>query len=121
MNPTVPSGWTQSATNQSNAIVAAFSVFFRRLLTCLAGGLTISVFAVPVDLDLPAQTADQALLAFAEQAHVEVLYSFDELQAVKTPALQGRYEPEEALARLLSNTGFAARRSRPGKFVVART
>jgi outer membrane receptor protein involved in Fe transport len=83
--------------------------------------LALVARATPVDFDLPAQTADQALLAFSQQAKVEVLYSFDELQAVPTPALQGRFEPEEALARLLSNTGFAARRSRPGKFVVART
>jgi outer membrane receptor protein involved in Fe transport len=73
-----------------------------------------------VDFNVPAQSSAPALLAFSQQAKVEILFSFDELQAVNSPAVQGHYEPEEALARLLSNTGFTARRNLPGKFVVAR-
>lgn len=101
--------------------MASLLVRLRRLLVGLAGAIGIVGTAAPVEINLPAQTADQALLAFSQQARVEVLFSFDDLKTVNTPALHGIYEPEEAIARLLSNTGFAARRNRPGKFVITRT
>lgn len=101
--------------------MAFLSVNLRRLLAGFLGGLAIAAAAVPVDFNVPAQASAPAMLAFSQQAKVEILFSFDELQAVNSPAVQGRYEPEEALARLLSNTGFSARRNAPGKFVVART
>ncbi len=100
--------------------MVVFSVFLRRLVVCLGGLLAIAAAAKPVDFNLPAGPATQSLLAFSQQAHVEVLYSFDELKPAETPAVQGRFEPEDALAHLLSNTGFAARRTFTGKFVVAR-
>ncbi len=93
--------------------------FFRRLLLC-AGGATAAAFATPVEFDVPAQPAPAALLAFSQQARVEVLFSYDELRPVTANAVQGKFEPEDALNRLLRNTGFAARRSLLGKFVVAR-
>ena len=91
--------------------------FTRRLLFCL-GLLAGCLCAAPVDFNLPAQSAASALLAFSQQARVEVLYAYDDLKSVPVAALVGRYEPEEALNRLLQNTGFAARRNLRGKFVV---
>lgn len=76
--------------------------------------------AAPVDFNLPAQSAPEALLAFSQQAGVEVLFSSDDLRTVTTGAVVGRHEPEDALIRLLRNTGFAARRRPTGKFVVTR-
>lgn len=93
--------------------------FFARWL---AAGLVLApalALAVPVDFDLPAQPVSSALLAFSSQAKMEVLFSFDELQQVQSTAVSGSYEPTEAIARLLSGTGFAARRNGGGKFVVA--
>ena len=96
-------------------------VSLRRLVAGLAAGLAVAAIAAPVDFDVPAQPTAQALLAFSSQAQVEVLFSFDELQSANSPAVQGRFEPEDALSRLLHDTGFAASRSLPGKFIVART
>lgn len=67
------------------------------------------------------QPAADALLAFSQQAGIEVLFPFDDLSKARSTEVQGRYEPEDALNRLLRDTGFAARRNGTGKFVVTRT
>ena len=86
----------------------------------VAGGLAAEAGAAPVDFDLPAQPADQALLAFSRQSAEEVLFSYDDLHWVRSTAVLGRHEPEAALELLLQGTGFAARRNHREKFVVAR-
>ena len=58
------------------------------------------------------------MLAFARQANVEVLFSFDDLHRVRSAPLTVRCEPQEALDRLLAGTGFAAQRSGSDRFVV---
>lgn len=79
---------------------------------------SLPALAEPIDFDLPAQLADGALLAFARQAKVEILFSSDDLHRVRSAGVTGRYEPDAALVRLLEGTGFAARSSSRGKFVV---
>ncbi|WP_237702433.1 TonB-dependent receptor domain-containing protein [Opitutus terrae] len=74
--------------------------------------------AAPTRFDLPTQPAATALMAFAKQAGVEVLFSFDELKAVQSNAVAGLFEPAEAIDRLLRGTGFTAIRNSAGKFVV---
>jgi iron complex outermembrane recepter protein len=77
--------------------------------------------AQPVLFNLPAQRADAALLAFSEQARVEVLFSYDELQKVRSTGVIGRYEPQDALHRLLHGTDFAARANgNRDRFIVTR-
>ena len=75
--------------------------------------------ARPVSFNLPAQPAHEALLAFSQQAGVEVLFPHEALQGRRSPPMVGRFEPEEALRRLLAGTGYEARRNARGKFVVA--
>lgn len=91
-----------------------------RLLAALAG--TGMLPAAPaertVEFDLPAQPAAQALLAFSKLTKTEVLFPFDALRAVQSAAVAGRFEPADALARLLRGTGFAARPNGPDRFVV---
>lgn len=100
-------------------------MIFRRALPsplrlALGGLLVVTGLAAPVDFNLPAGSAAEALLAFSQQAHAEVLFAYDDLRPVTARAVVGRYEPEDALNRLLKHTGFIARRKLPGKFVVAR-
>ena len=91
--------------------------FFRGVL----GAMTLATAAAaPVNFNLPAQPAAAALAAFARQAGVEVLFSFDDLKKVPATAVAGSYEPEAALALLLRGTGFTATRNAAGKFVVTR-
>jgi iron complex outermembrane recepter protein len=82
--------------------------------------LAAPLHAKPVDLNVPAQSADRALLAFSKQANIEVLFSYDELRKVQAQEVIGRFEPEDAIARLLRNTGFAAQRTTETKFIIKR-
>jgi outer membrane receptor protein involved in Fe transport len=89
------------------------------MLFLLAVGLLAGrVRAAPVEFDLPVQPADGALLAFSRQAGVELLFSSADLHQVRSAAVNGSYEPADALTRLLRDTGFAARSNGRGKFVV---
>lgn len=92
----------------------------RRLLLVISCLAAASSVAAPVDFDLPAQSLAESLVAFSRQARVEVLFSYDDLQALTAAPVSGRLEPQEALIRLLRNTGFAARRNLRGKYVVTR-
>ena len=78
-----------------------------------------ALLAEPVDFNLPAQPADGALMAFCRQSKVDLLFSFDELHKARSAEVVGRMEPEDALERLLKGTGFEARRTGRGRFVVA--
>jgi outer membrane receptor protein involved in Fe transport len=74
--------------------------------------------AEPVEFNLPAQPAADALLAFSKQARLEVLFSYDDLRKVQSSAVTGRFEPADALVHLLRDTGLTTRRNEKGKFVV---
>lgn len=92
----------------------------RRLVLPILAFAVGCIQGAPVAFNIPAQAAADALLAFSTQAHTEVLFSFDELQRARSTTVYGLLEPEEALTRLLSGTGFIARRNRAGKFVATR-
>lgn len=88
---------------------------FLLLLATLAGA-TGWVCAAPAAFDLPAQPGDQALLAFARQTRLEVLFAAADLRAVRSTAVAGTMEPDEALAALLAGTGFRAERDGRGAY-----
>ena len=90
----------------------------RTLLWGLAGLLPSLGQAVPQDFDLPGEALTDALLAFSQQARIEILFSFDELRTVRSTEVKGRCEPEAALDQLLRDTGFVARAKSRGKFVI---
>ena len=100
------------------SIFSPLRLFLCGVACCL---LAATSRADPVEFDLPAQPAADALLAFSQQSGIDVLFSSDELRGKTSNALRGRYEPEEALAVLLRGTEFTARRKSKGKYVVTRT
>ena len=77
-------------------------------------------FAAPLDFHISSQPTARALLEFSHQARIEVLFSFEELQTLPSTTVVGNFEPEEALSRLLRDTGFYARRTSKGKYLVSR-
>ncbi len=93
--------------------------FFR--LLSLSLGFGAFAHAKPLVIDVPAQPADVALLALSGQAHIEVLFSSNDLHQKISAAVVGSFEPTEALARALRGTGYAAHATSPGKFAVTRT
>ncbi len=87
----------------------------RRSLACLhlsvsafALGFSMAAHADPVDFDLAVQPLGPSLREAARQAGLTVAVD-GALVADKTaPALKGRYEPIDALRRLLAGSGLAA-------------
>jgi hypothetical protein len=107
-----PGSWTLAGRR------ALRSVWARPLLVCAAVLAPAGAGAAEVDFRIPAESAADALLAFSRQANVDVLFPFDELAPARSNALKGAQEPAAALARLLRGTGFVARATEAGKFVV---
>ncbi|MCY4514158.1 MAG: TonB-dependent receptor [Candidatus Tectomicrobia bacterium] len=73
-------------------------------------GLCVAVQAhanATLIFDIPAQRADLALIAFAEQADRTLLFSFDETSNKTANRLSGQYEVVEALELLLAGTGLS--------------
>ncbi|HEX5458885.1 MAG TPA: TonB-dependent receptor [Steroidobacteraceae bacterium] len=64
-----------------------------------AGNLDKVVF-----FDIEAQTLDEALLKFGEQAHVQISFASKSAMRIRTEALKGRYTGREALEKLLRGT-----------------
>jgi iron complex outermembrane recepter protein len=94
----------------------------RRLVVLLVAGLGLApaiTAAALLRFDIPAQSAADALLAFAKQSGVDVLFSAADLKKVRANEVKGEFEPDAALARLLAGTGFAGQRDAAGKFVIA--
>ena len=98
--------------------MSSLSAPLRLFLATLCGLAPFKAGAAEVEFKLPAQPAADALLAFSEQAKIDVLFPFDELRSARSTEVMGRHEPEAALELLLQGTGFTARRTSGGKFVI---
>lgn len=57
--------------------------------------------AAEVDYDIPAQPLSSALLRFAEQSGLQVLFAQNDVEGLSSRPLRGRFTPEAALAQLL--------------------
>lgn len=53
------------------------------------------------DFDIPAQALSSALLRFAEQSDLQILFSQEDIAGMTSRAVRGRLTPEAALAQLL--------------------
>lgn len=60
-------------------------------------------------LDIPAESLQSALGAFADQTGLQVVYETDLAKGLSSPAIKGKLTVREALARLLRGTGLASR------------
>lgn len=71
--------------------------------------------------ELPAGAAEENLRGFAQQAGVELVFSVDHVQGVRTKAVRGRLAVREALRRLLAGSplGFV-QDEKTGAFYVSR-
>nr|WP_314873912.1 TonB-dependent siderophore receptor [uncultured Pseudomonas sp.] len=83
----------------------------RPTLSSCALGLALAVpYAAQVQaqemsFDIPSQALASALLSFGKQTDMQILFSQDSVQGRRSTGVQGRLEPEQALARLLQGTG----------------
>ncbi|MGK2255578.1 MAG: iron complex outermembrane receptor protein, partial [Brevundimonas sp.] len=73
------------------------------------------------DFEIAGGALDAALVAYARQANVQLLYTADLVAGLRTQGVVGRHPPEAALRRLLAGTGIRWSRSRPGVIVLRRS
>lgn len=79
------------------------SALLTAIVLCHSEGVaTEAYFAIPK------QQADIALMTFARQANVAVLFPFDEVSKVTANPLMGEYDIEEGAQVLLEGTGLTA-------------
>lgn len=95
---------------------------FRHLPALLAAGTATLAAApalaacqrTPVVFDLPAQRLDEAVQQLAHRTGCPVTVDPSSVADRRAPALRGRFTPEQALARLIRNTGYDARSTPEG-------
>lgn len=80
-------------------------------LTSYALGLAVSIpfmaQAQAVHFNIPAQPLSSALQAFGHQANIEVLYAPEDIQGLRSKAVNGDLELQQAVATLLGETGLS--------------
>ncbi len=70
-------------------------------------------------LDIPAEPLADALNDLAQQSGLEILFSSDVVERLRSPALKGALSAEEALRRLLANTHLRFRFVNPHTITIA--
>jgi len=71
----------------------------------LALPFSAHVQAQEVDFNIPAQSLASALQALGTQSNMQVLYSADDVQGLRSQAVSGRLSPSQALSQMLVGTG----------------
>lgn len=99
--------------------------------TLLASAALVPVLSAPLATTTCAQSAhafdiapgslETALIVFADQGQVQLLYTADLVAGRRTNGVRGSYGVATALGRLLSQSGLTASESRPGVFVLRST
>ena len=60
-----------------------------------------------ITFNIPRQSADKALIRFAEQADVTLVFPFEETFGITTNLLRGEYTVTDGMALLLADTSLA--------------
>ncbi len=68
--------------------------------------------------DIPSQSLPAALDAFAEQAHVQILYKADSVRDLQSAPVSGQFSPAQALHQLLHGTGLSFQSGGPNTITV---
>lgn len=82
-------------------------------IATLLGGAMIgkSVFAEDAtqQYKIPAQSLNNALMKFATDSHLELIFSADTVRSLNAKSLDGAMTPEQALGQLLQGSGYTYR------------
>ena len=71
----------------------------------------------PLHFEIPAGDAEKTLLQVLSAAHVEMLFRREQVQGVRTNAVNGEFTPREALEKMLAGTPLELRFSDDDTFV----
>jgi outer membrane receptor protein involved in Fe transport len=94
---------------------------FRAALLAVACSVSLAVSAQGREaraIDIPPGDLVSALDELARQSGAEFIYRADQLRGLRTPGAQGTLSVDEALQRLLRNSGFTTRRDPSGALLI---
>lgn len=63
---------------------------------------------IEIDFDIPPAVASEALILFAKQAHVQILFPYDAATAVHLTGLSGKFTIKDGIDALIAGTCFKA-------------
>ncbi|WP_260927517.1 TonB-dependent receptor domain-containing protein [Novosphingobium sp. 9] len=94
---------------------------FRRL--AIGSAMSVIAMATPAlahaaTFNVPSQDVASAVRVFARQANVQIMVSGQAAQGRRTQAISGAMNVDQALRRMLANTGLSARLTGAGTYVV---
>src|SRR5215212_1522668 len=93
-------------------------IWIKIALAGLAGASVLGSMSPAHELkrrfDIPAGNAVPSLNEWGEQANLNVIGSFDRIREVSTREVRGEFTPQEALKRLIADTGIVCRFTQPG-------
>src|SRR5262249_35716598 len=95
-------------------------ISFKKTLLCGCSLLLLSGLANARSFDIPGGSLEQALDAYTAQTGVDLVVPTSQLKGVRTNGVNGDLADEAALTRLLSGTGFVARRHPGGAIGISR-
>ena len=92
-------------------------------LSLLASGLllasTVHAKSAVYSLDIPAQALDKTLNALAAQTGSRILFATDVAEGRQAVALHAQLSVEQALERIVGNTGLVAQKTADGSYLIA--
>ena len=77
------------------------------LLAIMQASSVVAETGQKQDFNIPAQSLSSALLQFSENTGIKTFFSADVVRDIKTQGLTGSYTPQQALEKLLANTGVS--------------
>lgn len=90
----------------------------RQLSIAALLSVSINVYAASADLDIAAQSLDQAILVLGKQSGENIAFPSDLASNFKAAALKGNYSVPQALDILLKGTGLTTQKTPAGYSVV---
>lgn len=107
-------GVVSDASRRRGPMVRAVTV---SVLALAIGGIALPQAAAAqtapdqIDVDIPAQDLNSALLLLTRRAGLQIVYNAEKVAGKRSSAVQGRFTSHEALSRLLAGTGLTFRSS----------
>jgi iron complex outermembrane receptor protein len=92
-----------------------------KLATAAAASLMLSCAARAAEFNIPRGDLAAALSAYSAQSGVHLMVSSDAIKGLKTEGVKGDLQPDAALVRILSGTGFAPSQGGGGAIAIVRS
>lgn len=87
----------------------------------VSAGAVFAQTSKTYELDIDAQDLGAAIMQYGVQTGNEVLFRDSDVQGLQTDGVRGRFTADEAIRKLLDNTGVPFRRNTDGTLIVGRT